>query len=399
MQWMSVPDVERPPRGVANESRALGGVLPIVYFYPEARLGQDTGRQSAIALALSRYTPVVFVETASKSSVTRFPAGPRLNKRADNLFTLTGAFGIGANPLGRRTRSVGRYLDGCMLRAELRAHGIHRYHLWLSAAVPEVCDAFRPTYLVYDCIDPCFVPSQDVRFDAAEREVASRADLVFATAEALVARMGAINPRTILLNNATDVADSKQAAQPLPDALRGRPRPIVGYLGTTDSRVDTQLLTDVATRLPEYTFCIAGRVNYDREDDACDLRALPNVVMPGPVSVAEGPLYNAAFDVGLIPFLAGDTGDAINPVKMYMYLSVGTPVVSTWIRESYSRRPLVAACRTVDEFVAAIIAARHEPPEARAVRIAYARKNTWDARARTAIEALRELSRPDEVDD
>src|SRR5439155_6779412 len=112
-----------------------------------------------------------------------------------------------------------------------------------------------------------------------------------------------------------------------------------------------------ARRLPQYTFALVGRVNWDQEDRVRPLRSLPNVILPGAVSVEEGRTYTAAFDVGLIPFLPGTVGDAINPVKMYMYLVAGKPVVTTWIRECRRHAPYVAAAQTHEQFAAAIQAA------------------------------------------
>src|SRR5690606_1310499 len=124
-------------------------------------------------------------------------------------------------------------------------------------------------------------------------------------------------------------------------ALVGRDVPVVGYMGTFDSRVDMALLLSAAEALPGLTFALPGRVNGDCEAVAGELRALPNVVMPGPVDFEEGESYAANFDVGLIPFRPGRIGDAINPVKMWMYLARGTPVVGTDTAEMRRHRPYV----------------------------------------------------------
>jgi len=125
-------------------------------------------------------------------------------------------------------------------------------------------------------------------------------------------------------------------------------------MGTFDGRVDAGILTEAARRIPEFTFALIGRINVDQEQRLKDLRSLHNVVMPGAVSVEEGRAYTAAFDVGLIPFIPNAMNDAINPVKMYMYLMAGKPVVSTWIRECRRHSPCVRAAESVDDFVAAI---------------------------------------------
>ena len=130
-----------------------------------------------------------------------------------------------------------------------------------------------------------------------------------------------------------------------------------------------------------------------RKPGSPSLRALPNVVMPGAVSTEEGAAYNNAFDVGVIPFLPGYVGDAINPVKMYMYLLTGKPVVSTWINECRLAQPHVRATKTPQEFIDALRDAVNEPDQrAHDERISFARQNTWADRARTAISVLQSRS-------
>ena len=143
--------------------------------------------------------------------------------------------------------------------------------------------------------------------------------------------------------------------------------------------------------MPDFTFCIAGRVNADQEARVTELRSLANVVMPGAVPSEDGAAYNNSFDVGVIPFLPGPVGDGINPVKMYMYLLTGKPVVSTWINECRLAGPHVRATRTPAEFADALRESVHEPDAtAREAREAFARSNTWDHRAREAVALLRE---------
>jgi len=205
--------------------------------------------------------------------------------------------------------------------------------------------------------------------------------------------MVGVNRKTCLLPNACArdtllaVANSPDA---LPEPLRGRPRPIVGCLGTYDWRVDVEALRAAALRSPEYTFALVGRVNGDQEARLAPLRSLQNIVMPGAVTYEEGHRYCAAFDIGIIPFIAGEMGDGINPVKMYMYLAMGKPVVSTWLRECVRHGAYVCAARDAAGFADTVPRAITEDSKARAAaRKAFAGRNRWEDRAVEAIERLR----------
>lgn len=368
------------------------GRLPIVYFYPHVTFGADAARHTCLSRALSEHTDVIFIETAAGTRRPGRVAGPQMHEALPTLKTADNVLGYTQNRYARRLRRTAAIADRVNLKRLLRRNGIDDYVLWASAPVPDLLASFDTTRLVYDCIDPCFLPEEQERFDAAERTMASRAGVVFATAETLRERMAAMHRRAYLLNNAADPAlcnPSEATRRSRPGPLTDRRGPVIGYLGTIDWRIDTAALTAAATALPEYTFCIAGRINHDQEENTRVLRGLPNVVAPGQVPVADGPAYTAAFDVGLIPYLPGDMGDAINPVKMYMYLALGIPTVATSIREARAVSPLVTATGNVEEFIGAIRRAVESDSTAlKDARIAFAAANSWAERARTAIRHL-----------
>ena len=114
------------------------------------------------------------------------------------------------------------------------------------------------------------------------------------------------------------------------------------------------------------------------------------MILTGQVGYEEGHAYNLAFDVGLIPFTPTPMNDAINSVKMFMYLMAGKPIVSTWVEEC-RRNPFVMAAQDTDEFANAIRRAVEDVSAVKAQeRIEYALANTWEHRAETAIQKLTE---------
>ena len=191
--------------------------------------------------------------------------------------------------------------------------------------------------LIFDCIDPCFVKEDQEKFDRNEAAIAKRATLIFCTARSLHERMLAQNSRSFLVPNGCHVETYEACRSPatllLTSSLRGRKRPYIGYMGTVDWRFDAATVTEVARQMPDCTFVVVGRVNQDQETNIRELRQLANVVITGAASYDEGHAYTKAFDVGIVPFIPGPMNDAINSVKMYMYLAAGKPVVSTWLAE------------------------------------------------------------------
>lgn len=371
----------------------MSDTLPIVYLYPEAPLEENTSRQGFLTKALSRHTPVIYLHTTKHTRGITEIKRPYARQVHPNLTVIENTMSLRTNRWWKRLGPLAAALDAAMLHRVLKKQGITDYVFWLSVPGPEWMAGMRLDRMVYDCIDPCFIPEDQANFDAKEYRVAAQAKLVVCTAQTLLERMQKVHKNVHSLNNAASL-ETYEAENTgdlsLPDLLKGRPRPIIGYMGTTDWRVDCETMTAAAKALPEYTFCIAGRVNQDQEHRVTELRKLPNVVMPGSVSPEAGAAFNKAFDVGMIPYLPGYVGNAINPVKMYMYLLTGKPVVSTWITECRLNMPLVSATQTPEEFVAAIRAAANEPDgSATEARVAFARQNTWADRARQAMELMR----------
>lgn len=364
--------------------------LPIVYAYP-CRWDMTPARQRYLMEAISAHAPVIFLNSPILSGRFWEALKPRAEKVGPNLTVIHDAFGMRSGRIGRHAKRMAAMIDAAWLHRLLGGMGVTQYVYWLAAVAPELLWGMRTDRLVYDCIDPSF-EEHDTSFDEREFGIARKARLAFCTAEVLVERIRQVQPNAHLLPNACSPDEYHPArlrGLAMPELLRDRPGPIVGYMGTFDGRVDTELLTQAAAALPEYTFALAGRVNNDQEPRVRGLRALPNVVMPGSVSVDEGRAYTAAFDAGLIPFRAGPVSDAINPVKMWMYLASGKPVISTDMRECRQHAPHVAATRGVSGFVEAIRSALTPASAARAgERVALAMQNTWSHRAAQAIAVL-----------
>ena len=339
--------------------------------------------------SLSNHTPVIFLEC--HRSPSRNPVS-YIYQETENLYVLRSAFTLRSSRYGRRLPRLVSAIDGAWFERSLRSVGISRYIYWLTVADPVLALRIRSADLVYDCADPNFLPGRQAKFDAAESQIAARAALTFSTAHSLWAKMTTYNSKSFLLPNATslDFHPSRTAHLPSPPLLTGRLGAVFGYLGTIDWRFDPTFVRAAARALPGCTFAIVGRVNSDQEDALAPLRQLPNVIMPGQVSYDDGRAWVAAFDVATIPFKIGATNDAINPVKMYMYLMAGLPIVTTDMAEC-RLNPFVRTATTPIDYVRLLQESiSQRPPPDRDARISFARRNTWDIRANEALNILRE---------
>ncbi len=216
-----------------------------------------------------------------------------------------------------------------------------------------------------------------------------RADLVTTCSAGLRAEIG---PRAVLVPNGVDRAEIDGA-----DGRALRPQfkpPIVGFLGAFEYFVDFDLALAAAARLPDVTFLLVGGGRaWEGVKAEVAARGLRNVVLPGPVPHALGLDYVAAMDVTLIPFTRDRVSDFASPLKLFEYMALGKPVLTTPGYEiEMIAGPYVTVVRDVEGLVAGIEAALAGGPAVEA-RVAAARRlveerYTWDRIARTFLTAL-----------
>lgn len=103
-------------------------------------------------------------------------------------------------------------------------------------------------------------------------------------------------------------------------------RPVVGYVGVIDERLDLDLIASLAKRLPEWDVQIVGPV---AKIEPASLPSAPNISYAGFVTYDRLPEVMAGFDVAMMPFAINEATQAISPTKTLEYLAAGLPVVST----------------------------------------------------------------------
>ena len=347
---------------------------------------EDWPGRNQLMLALSKKRTVVLLERRRSGQIPR----TRVERVQDHLYVARNAFVLRSSRLGH-IWPVLAMIDATILHHEMKRAGIRNFVLWLTAVDPTLAFRVPDGALVYDCADPNFLPQEDSDFEQRERGLATRAKVTVSTAHSLLRKMKSYNDLSILLPNATsaDFHPSAISNLPRPELLRSRTGPVVGYMGTVDWRFDPAMVSAAARALPDCTFAVVGRVNHDQEHSLRELREQPNVVISGQVDYDAGRAWVAAFDIGLIPFRINSINDAINPVKMYMYLMAGLPIVATDIEEC-RLNPFVITAASGDEFTAAIDKSLKElPARDREHRVDYALRNTWEARADEAVTLLR----------
>ena len=195
--------------------------------------------------------------------------------------------------------------------------------LYTPMALP-LAEALDPSLMVYDVMDD-LASFRDAppELGLRQRRLLKRADIVFTGGRSLQRSVVQRRPQgTHCFPSGVDPDHYAPAI-----ALR-RPnaRPVAGYVGVIDERLDLGLVADLAEALPDWRISMVGPV---AKIDPAMLPRARNIAYPGPAQYADLPAVMAGFDVALMPFALNEATLSISPTKTLEYLAAGLPVVST----------------------------------------------------------------------
>lgn len=304
-------------------------------------------------------------------------------------------------PAARLMRSVnGRFLRG-WFRDLLDRHSVTNPVYWVfEPASVQHLPHLPKGPVVYDCIDSWagYFPEGSRRHGTItdmDTRLTQTADLVFVGSTSLRDSHLPLNSNTHMIHHAADFHHFNQATSedyPVAEAVHfDDARPVIGLAGILDKRVDTESLTIIAKRHPEWRFAFVGPVQANLDVSA--LEALENVAMIGMVPASELPAYVKGFDVCLIPYLIDEFVKNIYPLKLHEYLATGRPVVSTSVPAVLPYADLIEIADGADALEQSILAALADTgPDRLAARIELARENSWENRVADKMNLIAKVA-------
>jgi len=137
-------------------------------------------------------------------------------------------------------------------------------------------------------------------------------------------------------------------------------KPVLGWFGVVDERVDYAMVGEMARMRPDWSFAMVGPVV---KVDPNLLPHSPNLYWLGGRDYQVLPNYCKAFDINMMCFAINAATEYINPTKALEYLATGRPVISTPVKDVVRQYTgLVEIVKTSEEFVAAADKLLANPP-------------------------------------
>ena len=268
---------------------------------------------------------------------------------------------------------------------------------------PVVVNALNPVYgnalagrleeklLVYYCYDEIQAGRwMTVHGHAAEEDFLKKVDLVITSSEKLRERKLAYHPKCYTVNNGVDLDIFMLGATPEQSFSTSPNKPVIGYLGSVDHRIDIALIDKLLGKFPQVELQFVGRVT--SEEVVEHYKGHPQVHFQGPKTPDKLAHFLGKFDVGIIPFVKNEFTEGIYPMKINEYLAAGLSVVSTRFGDMNSFESVATICDTHEEFLESIGKVLNTDSNSvdRMERIHFAQQNTWDRRAVEFLKIIKE---------
>jgi glycosyltransferase involved in cell wall biosynthesis len=236
--------------------------------------------------------------------------------------------------------------------------------------------------IVYDCMDELS------KFKGAPPEIRKReaellavADVVFTGGRRMWESKSRHNSNCHFYGCGVDVPHFGKARSPqtvVPEDIANLPRPVFGYFGVVDERIDYVLLEKLAKANPNGSVVMVGPMT---KIDPASLPRPKNLHWIGGRDYAQLPAYCKGFDVCMMPFALNEATEYINPTKALEYMATGRGIVSSAIYDVVKNfGSVIKVANSHDEFIA-FCRATTERADGEAIQrgLEMASANSWES--------------------
>lgn len=166
-------------------------------------------------------------------------------------------------------------------------------------------------------------------------------------------------------------------------------QPIIGYYGALAKWFDYELVKYIANT-GRYQIVLFG-IKYDDSYERAGLDRLENVHFLGARDYQVLQNYASKIDVLMIPFLINDITKATSPVKLFEYMALNKPIVTTDMDECRKYESVLIG-HDYAEFIEMLDEALRKKTDSNYIKLLdkEALENTWEEKAKLIIEKMKE---------
>ncbi|MDK0618135.1 glycosyltransferase [Clostridium perfringens] len=177
----------------------------------------------------------------------------------------------------------------------------------------------------------------DFVYDRHKNIIEDKSNIAVGSADKLIEEIEEIRGKAnvAMITNGVQYDHWQYRSDEVPEKLKdivSKGNPIIGYFGALAKWFDYELLKKVAKERPNYEIVLIGFL-YDNSFKDSKIDELENVHYLGIVNYKELNQYSQYFTISTIPFLLNDITESTSPVKLFEYMAMGHPIVTTDMRE------------------------------------------------------------------
>lgn len=177
----------------------------------------------------------------------------------------------------------------------------------------------------------------DFVYDRHKNIIEDKSNIAVGSADKLIEEIEEIRGKenVAMITNGVQYDHWQYRSDEVPEKLKdivSKGNPIIGYFGALAKWFDYELLKKVAKERPNYEIVLIGFL-YDNSFKDSKIDELENVHYLGIVDYKELNQYSQYFRISTIPFLLNDITESTSPVKLFEYMAMGHPIVTTDMRE------------------------------------------------------------------
>jgi len=251
---------------------------------------------------------------------------------------------------------ISRQLLVQKIRYALDKLQLNDFILWISnPRIIDIASKIPSKIKIFDSIDNLLVHTETKKFYKKIKKaydwVEHNVNLICIASEGQ-REMFSTSSKLFLLSNGVDKIFLNAVKHGVPEDIKYIAKPIAGYAGALQDRLDVVLMEGVINLLPDYNFVFLGPV-----DDFLYIKPLTkysNVHILGNKRFKDIPSYIDSFDVCIIPHKVNEFTKSMDPLKVYEYLACGKPIVSTPVSGTEKFRDYIFIANNVSEFAESI---------------------------------------------
>ncbi len=205
--------------------------------------------------------------------------------------------------------------------------------------------------VIYDCmVELSLCKNTPYQLITQEKFLMAEAHIVFTAGKSLYDNKKKCHSNVHCFASSVDRAHFDKAMDEIaiPEDIKHIKKPVVGYVGIIDERINLDLICKTARLLPDVGFAMIGPISNIAEED---LPKEENIYYLGMKSYNDIPNYINAFDIAMLPFAINDTTESLSPTKTLEYIAAGKPIISTAIKDIVSEYGhCIPIVETAEEF-------------------------------------------------